>query len=94
MFTCTVPGAALSAAGSRTSRTAASSLRIENTTSAAHASRALSAATAPAAMSGSSGCGERFQTRNRCPAPSSRAAMALPMFPSPMNPMSMTASVR
>src|SRR6185437_7778725 len=65
---------------------------MENTTSPRNASSAVAAICAPRSASRLAGSGERFQTRKACPASSNRAAMALPILPSPMNPMSITPS--
>src|SRR3954468_4717927 len=57
-------------------------------TSPRNASAAVPTASAPCPASSRAGPGERFQTRSRCPAESSLDAMARPMAPSPMNPIS------
>src|SRR5262245_6964833 len=76
-------------APSATDRTAAASVTIENTISAAAAAaRGVSTKRMPAAISGSAFSLLRFQPVTACPAAMSRGTMPLPMAPSPTKPMS------
>src|SRR5262245_43846514 len=76
-------------APSATDRTAAASVTIEKTISAAAAAaRGVGAKRMPAAMSGPAFCLLRFQPVTACPAAMSLGTMPLPMAPSPTKAMS------
>src|SRR5262245_24811478 len=81
--------AMMPSAPSATDRTAAASVTIENTISAAAAAaRGVGAKRMPAAISGSAFCLLRFQPVTACPAAMSLGTMPLPMAPSPTKAMS------
>jgi len=93
ILTCTRPfGACLSRPPSTsTERSALSSASMENAASPANACSGVSTTDAPWSASARVLSRERFQTRTVCPALSALLAIAPPISPSPMNPMSILA---
>src|SRR5476651_2719791 len=94
MFTWTNPFGARSSKplSSSTARNAESSASMENTASPANASSADATTRAPCSASAFAASGERFQTRTVWPAFNAFSAIAPPMLPSPINPISMSLS--